>query len=679
MMKICVNGGIPVSMFEKFPELPSFSATSFSHIELFLGNSGRLSIPDRLIDQFNCSIQNFKNHMLKSSAEAGFRVLFWDSILMDILQSGLEYNQSPNYRVDPEWNTSNVFQNLASRKVDLAVLFKPRGIEEEWPIFFVEIGKEPFDTEGNPHKDFSKLMEMMSKSCVDLAYKLASSNQVPDNLIVYGLWIGGSKFQFCTAYPVITSVEDGRFEIHAHLTFEKHWFFDLLKESASSVCIKPCCQPDDRPNILFEKVENGTLNLAEYQFLTDNQRRAVHDIQFSSVTPAEAIETQRTGPKPIGEKLYNGVFNLSALEKLFFFIEGIKRKIESLLCNQETESRNFVLPGTYGAFSKSRPSSNKDTPSKQRAAPATANINILKGRGNIFSQTKDSTEELHVIQKLFRYPGSFARVFKMHFRETGSICYEFENLSPLLNPYNSGLSRILHRPTPFESLISCLRFAIDCLNGISILHDDLKIVHSDISVNNIMYSSIDESWKLIDFDQCMDASKSESTHRIAGTEGFLAPEVTENDGGYFTKEADIFSFGIVLLDYVFAIFDHQIFGFTEEIFNEEIQRTQIYASKFRKLAVEMIQTDPISRPTAMEALHLLFDLGKMICFEEKINIEVLFSLELLNILEGRKFLIKRGIENEESFLKRKELIIKRVFCQIGEAKEPIIGTTQTIQ
>ena len=93
----------------------------------------------------------------------------------------------------------------------------------------------------------------------------------------------------------------------------------------------------------------------------------------------------------------------------------------------------------------------------------------------------------------------------------------------------------------------------------------------------------------------------------------------------------------------------------------------------------MIQTDPISRPTAMEALHLLFDLGKMICFEEKINIEVLFSLELLNILEGRKFLIKRGIENEESFLKRKELIIKRVFCQIGEAKEPIIGTTQTIQ
>lgn len=76
----------------------------------------------------------------------------------------------------------------------------------------VEAGVETFDA-ANSHKDFSKLINIMSFSCIDLARELADKGKTPENARVYGIWIVGMTLQFCVAHPVVTKLNDGTYEI----------------------------------------------------------------------------------------------------------------------------------------------------------------------------------------------------------------------------------------------------------------------------------------------------------------------------------------------------------------------------------------------------------------------------------------------------------------------------------
>ncbi|XP_026390986.1 L-type lectin-domain containing receptor kinase IX.1-like [Papaver somniferum] len=93
------------------------------------------------------------------------------------------------------------------------------------------------------------------------------------------------------------------------------------------------------------------------------------------------------------------------------------------------------------------------------------------------------------------------------------------------------------------------KVALGLASGLLYLHEEWEqcVVHRDIKSSNIMLDS-DFNAKLGDFGlaRLVDHGKGSQTTAIAGTRGYLAPECLIT--GKFSKESDIYSFGIVALE-----------------------------------------------------------------------------------------------------------------------------------
>nr|XP_043612696.1 cysteine-rich receptor-like protein kinase 10 [Erigeron canadensis] len=111
--------------------------------------------------------------------------------------------------------------------------------------------------------------------------------------------------------------------------------------------------------------------------------------------------------------------------------------------------------------------------------------------------------------------------------------------------FNKGKSRALHWTQRFQIIVGVIR-------GLLYLHEEapVRIIHRDIKASNIL---LDESLnpKISDFGLAR-LFPGDDTHlntlRISGTHGYMAPEYAMH--GYLSVKADVFSFGVLVLEIV---------------------------------------------------------------------------------------------------------------------------------
>ncbi|KAJ6801716.1 putative LRR receptor-like serine/threonine-protein kinase isoform X2 [Iris pallida] len=119
---------------------------------------------------------------------------------------------------------------------------------------------------------------------------------------------------------------------------------------------------------------------------------------------------------------------------------------------------------------------------------------------------------------------------------------------------NNSLARALFGPERSRLNLNWQTRRQICLGiakGLTYLHEEstLKIVHRDIKSTNVLLDR-DLKAKISDFGLAK-LHEEENTHistRIAGTFGYMAPEYAMR--GYLTDKADVYSFGIVMLEIV---------------------------------------------------------------------------------------------------------------------------------
>ncbi|XP_075091112.1 putative LRR receptor-like serine/threonine-protein kinase RFK1 [Nicotiana tabacum] len=201
------------------------------------------------------------------------------------------------------------------------------------------------------------------------------------------------------------------------------------------------------------------------------------------------------------------------------------------------------------------------------------------------------------------------------------LVYEYlENNSlarALFNPEKSQL--ILDWPTRFKICVGIAK-------GLAYLHEEssLKIVHRDIKATNVLLDK-DLNPKISDFGlaRLTEDEKTYISTRVAGTIGYMAPEYAL--WGYLSYKADVYSFGIVLLEIVsgknnnnYAPSDNFIClldwachllqnGKIEELVDDKLgsRFSKAEAERIIKVALLCTSATPSLRPVMSEAVGML--------------------------------------------------------------------------
>ncbi|KAI3675046.1 hypothetical protein L1987_84628 [Smallanthus sonchifolius] len=122
---------------------------------------------------------------------------------------------------------------------------------------------------------------------------------------------------------------------------------------------------------------------------------------------------------------------------------------------------------------------------------------------------------------------------------------------------NNSLARALFGPKQWQLELDWptrYRICIGIARGLAFLHEEsrLKIVHRDIKATNVLLDK-NLNAKISDFGLAK-LDEEDDTHistRVAGTYGYMAPEYALR--GYLTDKADVYSYGIVLLEIVSGV------------------------------------------------------------------------------------------------------------------------------
>ena len=644
LVTIAIDGGIAVDLFE-FCHLEMgdtiLRPEHFERVTLYLENYIERFDDLGIVSELNNPLYNMRNFIKRNSNEQTLCSLFWNMAMSILFQAGELRNRFPRHRLELEWNTTNLYPNVSPRRVDFVSLIDLNQ-DAPIPILSVESGKSPFSRDSQ-HKDFSKLLGIISANCITLAFQLYQSGKKPELARAYGMLIGGSTVQLCVAHPVISRVSghDNLYEIHANISFKEHWLFDVLGPENRAPCNLPCCSIFE--NVVdMEEVEEPEVILQFEVVLPIAAEGETQTVTIDVENIVEGTNTNVEGRLP----------NVFGLKRVKAFLEIIKSRIELIFSDSDDSfdnlRRRFNVTSVKYYFSQSTATgaagNAQQTPIARRVREETSlpdpTTPTPAQRARVLQQasfeiSKSSTFELEIYTKCSIYfPSFFPRIYDIVERAAGGqIIYTFELMSPLVN--SQGCSVLLFGGSSFDNLVQNVKFALDCLFELHILHSVIGIIHCDISPVNIMFSTVDNIWKIFDFNLSVSVSQSKvDFSRRVGTKNFIAPECSSS--GKYSEASDVFSLGSVIFDLLYPIL-YRNFEEHDEYYESFID--------YEYIVVGMIEVSLSRRISVREALIGLFFLLKRILPSEhyilkdqvfrsvKLYLETNFNLNIPKISE----------------------------------------------
>ena len=623
LLIVSINGGVAVDLLQKCRlkmEAVELKPENFSRVVLHLNNS---SINDNEIKtKLQIPLGNLFHYLDTHSNEASYCGLFWNQILNILFRYDETPTHSSNHRLCQEWNTQLLYKDksITSRRIDLVSLIEfdsvyyftppesPSPIDVpssptiatstkrkkvadsiSIPILTVEAGRFGFSKE-NMHKDFGKTLGLISANCITLAHHLVAIGKKPEAAVVYGILIGGTSILICTAHAVVTKLSDNSYEIHANVTFDDHWFINVItpppSSSASIVsdpqqsCILPCCHSTQLPGLesiqpASNPIDLNVVNIPE---------------SFSLEIPAEEETATRQLENPILSSFKSWTLNWTCIRRMKALVDCVKARINMIKSMSDDiidkSGRKFTNPGGKFYFSQANQTDIKgnilETP--QDSKPAEYSSKKLQSLSkNLFAAKKSSRLELAIYTECAAYfPSIFPRIYGIQESEDLSLRYDFEKMLPFQSQLVDWV-RKEHTMFPF------LKFALDCLFELHILHELIGVIHRDISPANIMFSEVDGVFKIFDFDLSIrKGDPSNNPSPGIGTKDFIAPE--SERFGVYNEASDVYSLGMVMFSTLIPLLD-------------QMDISEDHSTKFICTVAGMIIADVKGRISVIKAIE----------------------------------------------------------------------------
>ena len=616
-----------MELMNQIPDI-KLTDTNFRISPLPLNNWVNVELSETVIKTLN----NFRNYYRPTSNEASLRGLLWDPLLIELFTGGSPAPQ--NFDIDLEWKVDP--GNASSLKVDFTV--SPSYIN--CPILYVEVGTEdivfPFS-----HKDSVKVFSTLTVQCIEFCKQLEEKGLDPSKAKVFGLWIGGPRFQMAVAEPVITTNEDtNTSDIHVVITAVDHWQLSVMEGDGyfeNIRCDSYCCNAgiaNIRSSQISFDVDVFNTEAAETTPSSD-QLETTDDDVYMQGGESEVGETSQgsTDSEAEMEALQGAQANYTTVKKLAAFVNYIKDEIIKLHSLNSSNPYKPIEPPGFNSIPGGLSSSSSRTPSEKQVKFLDIKV-LADSKQRMDTQFQygpsDSTRPNHHSHYMIKKDKSIeTRLYLKHFNtmylfphlidispvdNEGMVTYTFEKMSPLIDRAKMAETNQLAsidedeklplgpfvRDYSVDSLLfDAVLFAVHTLYGLHVLHAYIGVVHSDISINNVMFSKLSNIWKLIDFEYALPIEVSlNNSRRNVGTDGFVAPE--SEFTGIYTEKSDVYSLGATIR-----------YTFEENMWKDLGKGKRGHKNAlilFKSLVNGMCETDPKKRLSVIDALSHAYSL-----------------------------------------------------------------------
>jgi hypothetical protein len=542
----------------------------------------------------------------KYSSEFRLRFLLWDNLINILVTEG-EDKASP-IDIIPELNVAPLLGlEKEVRRVDFVLL----STYFDLPFFFIEYALE--ESEGSfGHKDSTKISSLMTIGCNRLCKKLQNSGSDPSIAKVFGMLVGCTKAQLLVAHPVIKDSTDGDYsEIHIIITSHAHWFMDLLKGKGLSLDCqnKKCCHSPPR-TVTLHPPEN-LIDLNEFPY------KQMKRIKLSSDSDSEDefhCKDEIYNPDNPAKTTTDRELNLNSLKKIDSFIKCSKGFIEELSEDNLKLNPNKFKPIKFPNVAhvpRSRSSNLGFTPDPSKVKKVenktleTTRKSLFKD-GSYHKAKRYLAFEYQLYSEYFRNSRLFPEMLSCEItHKSKTVIYTFEMMTEFLGGGSLGLVKEngkffgpkIRDQHPCLVIFEATTFALHVLYGLYVLHEEFGIVHGDISPSNIMFSEIDDIWKLNDFETAMLLENSLKTKRSIGTSGYICP--VSQESGIYDKKSDIYSLGKVL----WSTFVMKLICEVDVFDDDDLpEGTHEAVDEFMNIVREMIKPTPNDRLCAKQLL-----------------------------------------------------------------------------